>query len=103
MQSFTSCYLVPLHTPLCKFLIRVEDGLFDCGWANEQVWRNCLFYSGEKDDATSMAREVSDVFDSLFADRILAQTLQNSTHAPPTPEVILHGCTTAPPALVATK
>ncbi len=50
-----------------------------------------------------MAREVSDVFDSLFADRILAQTLQNSTHAPPTPEVILHGCTTAPPALVATK
>ena len=53
-----------------------------------QVWRNCLYYSGEKDDATSMAREVGNIFDSLFADRILAQAMQQSVHPAAPPEVI---------------
>jgi len=45
-----------------------------------QVWRNCLYYSGDKDDATYMAREVGEEFDSLFADRILAPVLQQTRH-----------------------
>ena len=54
-----------------------------------QVWRNCLYYSGKKDDATSMAREVAEVFDSLFADRVLAPILQRSPHTPFTPQVCM--------------
>ena len=45
-----------------------------------QVWRNCLYYSGDKDDATYMAREVGEEFDSLFADRILAPMMQQTRH-----------------------
>uniref|UniRef100_A0A7S4LZM6 Bromo domain-containing protein n=1 Tax=Guillardia theta TaxID=55529 RepID=A0A7S4LZM6_GUITH len=35
-----------------------------------QVWRNCLYYSGEQDDATIMAREISNSFEELFSDRV---------------------------------
>eukprot|EP00960_Hanusia_phi_P041757 755145-Hanusia_phi.AAC.1 len=35
-----------------------------------QVWRNCLYYSGEQDDATIMAREMAASFEELFSDRV---------------------------------
>jgi hypothetical protein len=59
----------------------------DCGH-DVQVWRNCLYYSGEKDDATFMAREVGEVFDCLFADRVLAPMLKQSSHTISTPQVL---------------
>jgi hypothetical protein len=61
-----------------------------CVCVNEQVWRNCLYYSGEKDDATCMAREVAQEFDSLYADRILAPMMYHPRHltSNTTPQVL---------------
>ena len=53
-----------------------------------QIWRNCLFYSGEKDDATQMARQIGEIFDSLYADRILGPMMEKELESPVTPEPV---------------
>ena len=60
-----------------------------CAPDESQVWRNCLYYSGDKDDATFMAREVGEEFDALFADRILSPVLQQTRRAATTPQVLI--------------